>query len=462
MLFKSIVASLLILLFQQLPSRPITRAQRSQDVCQSENKRLTTENQTLRDQVSDLQARLGGLDRQLAEARQEVEKYKALADRSSRSSLELNSLQSKFNELSQQLQVYRDDNKRLLNLNTELKKQLDDPRRSRELSLLKSQLTEAQQQLEASNLRHSEQLKKLQADQVNLDLQLKTSNDAVQKFKTQNLQLADEMASLKLKLSGQENQLQTTESELQTSKASVSDLTKQLLNRGNAPSSPEALLALKFEEPPGGKSTAGIVSIYEDSGKVHVIRELVIGTLQTIYDKEVKPGRAFPLKAIFKPHPIITPGTLNQSASEENISWFIDLQYPSQKSQVVYDQQQSGQKPSRRAIDPRGGDETWIWSVLAPPNFESDISDLVVFAEYQRPTQTGTQTNRKDIVHENIKFNQIIEPGAFTRTISWIKENLTYLLATATAVIAIWGGIIKTKKDKLEMKLQEKEQAQTT
>ncbi len=283
-----------------------------------------------------------------------------------------------------------------------------------------------------------------------------------QRYERENGRLTGEVESLKKQVSGHEQQIQNAQHELQATKTSNAELTAQLLSRGQTPTNPAGLVELaqaRSSQAQMGQTSAGIVSVYEENGKVHVIRELVIGTLQTVYDKAVKPGDKFPLKAIFKPHPIIAPGTLQQPASEENISWFIELQYKPQKSQATYDQGQSGQKTARREIDPRGGEETWNWSVVSPPSFESDKSDLIVYAEYQIGAQPGSQP--KDIVHEEILFKQIIEPGSISRGFAWLKENLTYLLGTITVLVGIWATWIKTKKDKLELRLKEKESQAT-
>jgi hypothetical protein len=450
MILRTAIAFLLIL-FVQTPQDRTAGRQGGLDACQAENKRLSAQVQTLNE-------RLAILNRQLTSAKQEVDKYRETAQGKGANDAQFSALQKRLNDASQQLATCQKESARLESLNGDLRKQLNDQKTSRDQSNLDRQLAEAKQEVERCqglNLDLTNQLKDLRAKQANFDLQLLDSKKLAQKYESQNAQLSNQMQSLQQQVSGYDQQLKTTNEELKVSKASVADLTKQVVAKGNAPANPLGVLELaKSSQEQAIQSGTAAALVYEDGGKVHVVRELVIGTLQTIFEKETKPGVEFPLKAIFKPHPIITPGALK--ASEEPISWFIDLQYPSQHSSVSYDEAQSGQKPTKRAIDPAGGEETWVWKVTPPANFGADVSDLVVFAEYKMAEQTG----RKDIVHENIKFTQIKEPGTFTQVFAWVKENLSYLLATLSVAIGIWATIIKTKKDKLELRLKEKEQAQ--
>jgi hypothetical protein len=352
----------------------------------------------------------------LAKCQTESRGLAARIDRLTRSAADLN---SKIREAQQEIERCRGQNGQMSRERDEARRQLAGLTQARDS--LQRQLDEARLELKRqadSNSEVNAQFADLQKRSGNLDVQLASLNNQISADKQTIAALSSQLMALG-----------------QSGSTTASELTEAASRRAAA-------------QPEGQ-----VVARYEENDQVHLIRELVIGTLHTIYPKEVKGGAAFTLKAIFRPHPIITPGTFGR-ATQEAITWYIDLQYASQRSQVSYDRSQSGEKIERRQVDPSGSEETWAWRVLPPESFDSDLSDLIVYAEYETRSGPG---DRKDIVHEPIGFSEMTEPGVLSSIFGLIKENISYLLGLLSIAVGIWATIIGTKKDKLEVRLKELE-----
>src|SRR5262249_10233268 len=145
---------------------------------------------------------------------------------------------------------------------------------------LARQLSDAKREVErcqSLNLDLTSQLKEFRAKEANFDQQLLASKQLAQKYESENAQLNGQVQSLQQKISGYDQQLKTANDELQASKTSVSDLTKQVMAKGNAPANPLGVLELAASaQQQVNQSGAGPVLAFEEGGKVHVIRELVI------------------------------------------------------------------------------------------------------------------------------------------------------------------------------------------
>src|SRR5262249_21518472 len=123
--------------------------------------------------------------------------------------------------------------------------------------------------------------------------------------------LSAELAGLQQQSNSQGQQLQALNTELESSKRAVADLSKQVVARGQILRQPEAVLEMaRSAQVKAAEQGAPAIASYEEDGRIHEIRELVIGTLEISYEKEQKANEKFPLKATFTPHPIISPGTL--------------------------------------------------------------------------------------------------------------------------------------------------------
>lgn len=189
----------------------------------------------------------------------------------------------------------------------------------------------------------------------------------------------------------------------------------------------------------GGGSGDTAIRIDGSEGKTHIIRDLVIGTLDISFDSdEVRAGHSFPLKAVFKPHPILKPGSL-QGVDERNITWHIEMQYAPQRLTATYDRQQSGNKDTRRTVDATE-EQTWVWQLNTAKDFESDLSDLILFAGYEMQGDSKT----RDLVREPIKLAIPPGPGFF----AIFKENLNWILGVIVALLSIYSGWITMKPRK--------------
>jgi regulator of replication initiation timing len=187
----------------------------------------------------------------------------------------------------------------------------------------------------------------------------------------------------------------------------------------------------------GGGDTA--IRIDGTQGRTHIIRDLVIGTLDISFaSDEVRAGHSFPLKAVFKPHPVLQPGSL-QGADARNIVWHIEMQYAPQHLTATYDRQQSGNKDARRTVDATE-EQTWVWQLQTAKNFESDLSDLILFAGYEMQGDSKT----RDLLREPIKLAVPPGPGFFAT----FKDNLNWILGVVVALLSIYSGWLTVRPRK--------------
>jgi predicted nucleic acid-binding Zn-ribbon protein len=194
-----------------------------------------------------------------------------------------------------------------------------------------------------------------------------------------------------------------------------------------------------------GGSGDTAIRIDGTEGKTHIIRDLVIGTLDISFDSdEVRAGHSFPLKAVFKPHPVLKPGSL-QGADARNISWHIEMQYAPQRLTATYDRQQSGNKDPRRTVDATE-EQTWVWQLQTAKDFESDLSDLILFAGYEMQGDSKT----RDLVREPIKLAIPPGPGFFAT----FKDNLNWILGVIVALLTIYSGWITNRQRKQDAPTQ--------
>ena len=191
---------------------------------------------------------------------------------------------------------------------------------------------------------------------------------------------------------------------------------------------------------------------YDEGGKRHVIRELVIGTLELAYETSLAPGAKVPMEATFTPHPILQrrPG----QPTEDPTLWYIELRFESTRINGNYNKARSG-KPQLRELNPLGGKETWDWELIAPEDFNQDKSSVIVDAGYREPG--SEQEWLRDIAREPLVLSEKETPGAFAAAFTFFKENLTYALGIVSIIFGIWATYVSVKKGKLEVRLKEME-----
>ena len=191
---------------------------------------------------------------------------------------------------------------------------------------------------------------------------------------------------------------------------------------------------------------------YDEGGKRHVIRELVIGTLELTYETSIAPGTKVPMEATFTPHPILQRAP--DRATEDPILWYIELRFESTRIAGNYNKARSG-KPQQRELNPQGGKETWDWELTAPEDFNQDKSAVIVDAGYKEP---GLEKEwLPDIAREPLVLSEKETPGAFAVAFRLLKENLTYALGLVSVIFGIWATYVSVKKGKLEVRLKEME-----
>src|SRR5215216_5235594 len=270
---------------------------------------------------------------------------------------------------------------------------------------------------------------------------LKTENQNLKKSnEDSNRQLTEKQS----KIATLQQQLNQTKDQLNTSARTILNISEQLSALRDVKSiEPGELFSLaKTSQEESQQGDLPVATTYEENGKKYIIRDLVIGTLKLEYDKNVHPGEKVTLKAAFIPHPVLNLDNL-PPASEEKTIWYMKLEYNSQKSKVSYNELESGNKPQSRIINPRAGEEVWAWDIVAPKEFRLDSSDLFMHIGYKLGNQ-----NDNISIREKVEFSEITVPGLWSKAVTAIKDNLTYILGVLSAIIGIYAAIVSTQKTK--------------
>lgn len=400
-------------------------------------------------------------EQQIASAKLEAERYcgglsKQVADLRNRladSSKALNDCKAAAQKESER---WKQENAKNLAEIANLKKQVDALHSGP--AELEKQLNAAKQEAE----RYRGDFEQLSAQNNDLKTRYSNLNSEVSNLNNQILNLTRSRDSLQQQMGVASQDLNRLRSENSRLSATNSNLNRQVaeLERGlwgaRVPYNPQALLTLsKPIDDHSVENRDRACRTCEKDGKLHVTTELVIGTLETIYDPIVRPGKSFPVKARFTPHPILN---VPQSATlADPITWSLELRYYSIGiTDVRYDTEMSGMKAPIRKIKLDGSTETWGWQVTAPANFQKDLSEITVYAGYSLSNEDPTLM---DITREPVNLTEKETPGAFSVAIAFTKDNLTYILGVISVLVAIWATLISIKKGKLEVRLKEMELA---
>ncbi|MEK6406040.1 MAG: hypothetical protein AABN34_03660 [Acidobacteriota bacterium] len=334
---------------------------------------------------------------------------------------------------------------------SDLKKQLDALHRVP--AELEKQLNAAKQQVE----KYRSDYEQLSAQNTDLKTRYSNLDSEFSNLKKQMLELTRSRDSLQQQLGVASQDLNGLRSENARLSATNSNLDRQVaeFERGvwgaSLPYNPQALLISSKTTDDSVENRDRADLSCEKDGKIHGITELVIGTLETIYDPIVRPGTNFPVEAKFTPHPILK----GKQPATDPITWHLELQYHSNRiKDVRYDTEMSGRKAQRREIKLDGSPETWGWEVTAPKDFQKDRSEIIVYAGYSLSSEEPTLT---DITREPVALTEKETPGAFALALAFIKDNLSYILGVISVLVAIWATLISIKKSKLEVRLKEME-----
>ncbi|HEV7903853.1 MAG TPA: hypothetical protein VGO96_08435 [Pyrinomonadaceae bacterium] len=387
--------------------RELEAAQRAAASLKTEHARLVRELEILR--------RQGGASNETAAARAEIANLKGKLASAEQA---LNNLREQTAPLRTENERLRGENKRLISENGALqnsKRELESKLRTAENNLAELRRQSAPLLTEREALRtEQENLRHQLGDQQSRLAALQRQHEELTAVSNSNRAASDELA------------------------ARVSACTEQLQkNPGVLLEAAGAAQTTSGAGGTGGGDTA--IRIDGTQGRTHIIRDLVIGTLDISFDSdEVRAGHSFPLKAVFKPHPVLQPGSL-QGADARNIVWHIEMQYAPQHLTATYDRQQSGNKDPRRTVDATE-EQTWVWQLQTAKDFESDLSDLILFAGYDMQGDSKT----RDLVREPIKLAVPPGPGFF----AIFKDNLNWILGVIVALLSIYSGWLTVRPRK--------------
>ncbi|HKP72487.1 MAG TPA: hypothetical protein VJT82_06085 [Pyrinomonadaceae bacterium] len=440
MLFRTLTLSLLVLVFQQPTDSPKVKA-KSSDVMATPETNLAAQ-----------QDPCARCERQLNAEQSNSEKLRGELERLSR---ELDALRQKGGGAGNDKELAAARNQ-IINLNAKLESAAQDiDRLNKQIAPLRSD----NERLKGENSRLSNESEKLRGSLRDLELRLSASDRSLAELRQQSAattgrdELRVERDNLRAQLKGQQESyaaLQQRYDELSAASNSSREASDAIASKFTActeqlQQNPSLLLNTAAAAQRASGSEGGTaIRINDDGGdagqcKTHIIRDLVIGTLDISFDKdEVRAGHSFPLKAVFKPHSILKPDSI-AGADERDITWRIELQYAPKHLTATYDRQQSGNRDQLRTVDP-SQEQTWVWQLNTAKDFESDLSDLILFAGYE----TAGAGETKDLLREPIKL--AIPPGP--GFVAVFKENLNYILGIIATVLGICTGYLGLKQKK--------------
>lgn len=199
---------------------------------------------------------------------------------------------------------------------------------------------------------------------------------------------------------------------------------------------------------------------YEEHGKVHIVKDLVIGTLKVSLDKaEAAPNEPVNIVAVFTPHPVLKRANF-AGATEEKISWYIEVKYSPEKiKDFQYVEELSNSKPLKREVNTESP-ERWTWRVIPRDNFQIDKPHIIGNISYQM----GNDNRQVDFNPERLEIREKYIPGLITIAFKWLKENATIILSIlasfltlVTTILAIEKVKVDTKISKYQLKISELE-----
>lgn len=429
-----------------------------------DSSKAAAEISSLNKQLDTLRRGAADLENKLRVANQQVEKFRAdyqqLSERNASLDNNYSILKSEFSKGAAEI----------ANLN----KQLDSSRRG---------AVEFENKLSAANKdveRYRGDYQKLSEKNAGLDNRYSTLNSEFSNLKNQMLSLTQSRDSLRQQLDSASQQLNGYRSEnavLVSTKSNLDRRIAELERRLNAAGgSVPAPIPSPIDQPKPPTADSGVPAdlmynpaalatwqkniyqrsaengdlpnrSYEKDGRIRETTQLVIGTLETLYDPQVRPGKTYSIEATFTPHPILA---VSQSPDR---AWQLELQYYSSKiKDFRYDREMSGRKEQRREIRAYGPAETWGWEFTAPRDFQKDRSEIIISVGSSADQETLT-----DIARDRFELTEKETPGAFALVLAFIKDNLAYILGIISVSVAIWATLISIKKSKLEVRLKEME-----
>ncbi len=470
--------------------------QKQQNDYSAQYKRCLEEKRNLENQINDLKNTIGKLDSQLSRARNQIEELRSANSASDRLIAENKRLRdqlSRFNDeknsLEKQISSLKNDNDKLsarlkdadreisrlrtdassssalIAENNRLKDQLN--RASREAASFKSDAANFKSQADgfrAERDKLSVELASARQDVTNWQSQynaLKSqSQNQLNAMKTQSQNQIDALKTQsQSNLNQTQNQLRDAQNQLSQSGETSANLSGQLGNLTDQQKTVPAMMAGRLVNSAAESLQAQSVNgspihttVVEKDGKITTITDLVIGRLEVKHDKEIETGKPSSLNATFTPHQVLDSKFVSP-LEQQNINWWIELDYKPLRLNAAYDSKSNNGKAQKRALN-LNSSENWSWVFTPEKGFKKEESPLRLTVSY---SIGGSPEISKELPSENVALFEKEEPGLVLRTWQFVKENLTYILGVITTILAILGGVVSNKKNKLETKLKEME-----
>jgi len=485
---KIFIAMLLVLIAQAQPGTNATTQkqakiqqeqlsvapQRAQNNVSVLYRRCLEEKKNLEQQISDLKNTIGRLDGQLSRARAQIEEL-----RSANSSLD--KLSAENSRLRDQLNRFNDERKSLERQvsslkrdNDKLNNQLGDARK--EISGLRSAASSASA-LTAENSRLKDQLNNANREAAKFKSEAANFKNQAGGFRSERDRLSGELAAARQEtanwqnqynalrtqsqtsLNQTQNQLRDAQNQLSQSGETAAALSGQLGNLTDQQKTVPGLMAGRLVNSAAESLQAQAINgepvrttVVERDGKVTTITDLVVGRLEVKHDKEIETGKPSSVNATFTPHQVLDSKFVSP-LEQQNINWWVELDYKPVRFNAPYDPKTNNGKAQKRSLN-LNSSENWSWVFTPEKGFKKDSSPLRLAVSYKIGSQPEIS---KDLPPETVALVEKVEPGFMLRTWQFIKENLTYILGVITTILAILGGIVSNKKNKLETRLKEME-----
>jgi len=239
--------------------------------------------------------------------------------------------------------------------------------------------------------------------------------------------------------------LKSSEQAAETADRARTELQKKLADEGGQKKNEPTEIFPAVKEAQAKMDQEGAPAAVTTGQNGSLKRELVIGTLEIKpYPTEVPADGKLQLVALFTPHPL--------KGAFGDTPWYVKLVYnPPPGVNAPYDQKQSLGDEDRKVVT--GNEHKWVWIVDLPKNAPSDLiaSQIDILAGFEFDSVMRIAGQSVVLTREKSA------PGFFARVMATIKENLTYILMTITALCGIWAGILTVKIKKFELNKSEKE-----
>lgn len=448
-------------------------------------KRCLEEKRNLENQISDLKNTIAKLDGQLSRARNQIEELRSANSSVDRLSAEnkrlrdqLNRFTDERNSLERQISSLKRDNDKL---NEQLRQARGEISKLRSAASSSASMTAENRQLkdqlnranrEAASFKSDAASFKSQADSLRnerdrLSSDLAAARQDVANWQNQynalKSQSQNQLNALRNQsqsnLNQAQNQLQETQNKLSQSNETTAALSGQLGSLTDQQRTVPALMAGSLVnsavESLRAQTVAGSplhTTVVERDGKVTTITDLVIGRLEVKHDKEIEPGKPSSVNATFTPHQVLDSKFVSP-LQQQNINWWVELDYKPVRFNAAYDPKSNNGKTQKRALN-LNSSENWAWIFTPEKGFGKDTSPLRLAVSYKIDSEAEVS---KDLPPESVSLVEKKELGFMLSAWQFVKENLTYILGVITTILAILGGVVSNKKNKLETKLKEME-----